>query len=105
MVEPTFEKRDECIAYKLGGWIAPIQLGYRAILTANGPETPAAIENGALLDILLTDMIMPGGAASTDGSWRKRFDCCARARVLFTSGFTRRDHPSWPARSCLICNL
>lgn len=38
------------------------QLGYRAILTANGPEALVEIEKGLASDLLFTDVIMPGGA-------------------------------------------
>ncbi|WP_367279611.1 response regulator [Bradyrhizobium sp.] len=38
------------------------QLGYRAILTANGPEALVEIEKGLASDLLFTDVTMPGGA-------------------------------------------
>jgi signal transduction histidine kinase len=63
------------------------QLGYRATLAANGPEALAAIEKGLVFDLLLTDVIMPGGM-----NGRQLADAVRplrpSARVLFTSGYT-----------------
>jgi signal transduction histidine kinase len=64
-----------------------IQLGYRALLAANGPEALAEIEKGLVFDLLLTDMIMPGGM-----NGRQLADAVRLRRpsvhVLYTSGYT-----------------
>jgi signal transduction histidine kinase len=63
------------------------QLGYRAILTANGPEALAEIEKGTAFDLLFTDVVMPGGMNGrqlADIVRARRPDL----RVLFSSGYT-----------------
>jgi signal transduction histidine kinase/CheY-like chemotaxis protein len=62
-------------------------LGYRAILTANGPEALAEVEKGTAFDLLFTDMVMPGGMNGrqlADAVRARRPDM----RVLFSSGYT-----------------
>ncbi len=63
------------------------QLGYRTMVTANGPEALAAVDNGFVCDVLFTDVIMSGGM-----NGRQVADAViARlpsVRVLFTSGYT-----------------
>jgi signal transduction histidine kinase len=62
-------------------------LGYRAILTANGPEALAEIKKGIAFDLLFTDVIMPGGM-----NGRQLADVVRAlkpdVRVLFSSGYT-----------------
>ena len=62
-------------------------LGYRAILTANGPEALAEIGKGIAFDLLFTDVIMPGGI-----NGRQLADAVRarkpNVRVLFSSGYT-----------------
>jgi signal transduction histidine kinase len=64
-----------------------VQLGYRATLAANGPEALAEIEKGLVFDLLLTDMIMPGGMNGRQLADAVRLRRPA-VRVLFTSGYT-----------------
>ena len=63
------------------------QLGYRTMVTANGPEALAAIDKGFVCDVLFTDVIMSGGM-----NGRQVADAVLAklpsARVLFTSGYT-----------------
>ncbi|GIQ73929.1 ATP-binding protein [Bradyrhizobium sp. RD5-C2] len=63
------------------------QLGYRTMVTANGPEALAAVDKGFVCDVLFTDVIMSGGM-----NGRQVADAViARlpsVRVLFTSGYT-----------------
>lgn len=63
------------------------QLGYRTLVTANGPEALAAIDNGFVCDVLFTDVIMSGGM-----NGRQVADAVVAklpsVRVLFTSGYT-----------------
>ena len=62
-------------------------LGYRAILTANGPEALTEIRKGISFDLLFTDVIMPGGM-----NGRQLADVVRAlrpdVRVLFSSGYT-----------------
>ena len=63
------------------------QLGYRTMVTANGPEALAAVEKGFVCDVLFTDVIMSGGM-----NGRQVADAVTAklpsVRVLFTSGYT-----------------
>jgi len=63
------------------------QLGYRTMITANGPEALAAVDNGFVCDVLFTDVIMSGGM-----NGRQVADAILAklpsVRVLFTSGYT-----------------
>ena len=62
-------------------------LGYRTILTANGPEALVEIRKGIAFDLLFTDVIMPGGM-----NGRQLADVVRalhpKMRVLFSSGYT-----------------
>jgi signal transduction histidine kinase/ActR/RegA family two-component response regulator len=62
-------------------------LGYRVIAAANGAEALARIEQGDAVDLLFTDIVMPGGL-----SGRELADAVQQLRpglpVLFTSGYT-----------------
>ncbi|QPF87209.1 response regulator [Bradyrhizobium genosp. L] len=63
------------------------QLGYRTLVTANGPEAVAAVDKGFVCDVLFTDVIMSGGM-----NGRQVADAVIAklpsVRVLFTSGYT-----------------
>jgi signal transduction histidine kinase/CheY-like chemotaxis protein len=63
------------------------QLGYRTMVTANGPEALVAVEKGFVCDVLFTDVIMSGGM-----NGRQVADAVTAklpsVRVLFTSGYT-----------------
>ncbi|MGY3697297.1 signal transduction histidine kinase/ActR/RegA family two-component response regulator [Bradyrhizobium sp. USDA 3240] len=63
------------------------QLGYRTMVTANGPEALAAVDKGFVCDVLFTDVIMSGGM-----NGRQVADAVISrlpsVRVLFTSGYT-----------------
>jgi PAS domain S-box-containing protein len=61
-------------------------LGYRVVSATNGPEALSLLEGGAKIDLLFTDIVMPGGM--------KGWELAARARrlrpalkVLLTSGY------------------
>jgi CheY-like chemotaxis protein len=62
-------------------------LGYRPTPASNAREALAILKGGATFDLILTDIVMPGGM---DG---REFATVAEAmrpgiRILFTSGFT-----------------
>jgi PAS domain S-box-containing protein len=62
-------------------------LGYRTIPAADGTNALEIIEGGAPIDLLFTDVVMPGGMdgrALAEAARRQRPDL----KILFTSGFT-----------------
>jgi PAS domain S-box-containing protein len=64
------------------------QLGYRVIDAADGTAALAILERGTRIDLLFTDVVMPGPVSSTDLAAHARRLLPAVA-VLFTSGYTR----------------
>ena len=63
-----------------------VSLGYRAVEAADGPEALGLLADGSRVDLLLTDLTMPGGMSG--------LDLLARARelrpglpVVLTSGY------------------
>jgi PAS domain S-box-containing protein len=63
------------------------QLGYRTRLAGNGREALAALDDGSGIDLLLTDVILPGaltGKQVADAAQRQR----PGLKVLFMSGYT-----------------
>jgi PAS domain S-box-containing protein len=63
------------------------ELGYRVIEAANGAEALALLHSEADVDLLLTDVVMPGinGRELADAAVRRR----PALKVLFTTGYTR----------------
>ena len=62
-------------------------LGYETLEAANAAEALKIIENGAEVDLLFTDVIMPGamnGRQLVDEALRRR----PLLKILFTSGYT-----------------
>ncbi|HTV78066.1 MAG TPA: CHASE domain-containing protein [Steroidobacteraceae bacterium] len=62
-------------------------LGYRTLAAANGDQAIEMLRGGALVDLLFTDVVMPGsldGRALAQAARRMR----PGLKVLFTSGFT-----------------
>jgi PAS domain S-box-containing protein len=62
-------------------------LGYQVIEAANGPEALKILDGGAAIDLLFTDVVMPGGMTG------RQLAEAAKARrpglkTLFTSGYT-----------------
>ena len=67
--------------------VAQLQsLGYRTITAANGPDALALLNQDIAFDVLLTDVVMPGGM-----NGRELADAVTRLRpgvaVLYTSGY------------------
>jgi PAS domain S-box-containing protein len=62
-------------------------LGYRVLVASSGPEALPILNSDARIDLLFTDVVMPGGMTG-----RQLADAAREARpglrVLFTTGFT-----------------
>ena len=65
-------------------------LGYRVLEAANGPAALAVLETHPEVDVLFTDMVMPGGMTGADLATRVRA-LWPDVRVLFTSGYAEPD--------------
>jgi PAS domain S-box-containing protein len=62
-------------------------LGYKLLIASNGPAALAILERGDNIDLLFTDVVMPGGM----GGRQLAEEACAMRpslKVLFTSGYT-----------------
>jgi CheY-like chemotaxis protein len=63
-------------------------LGYRVLTASNASEAIAIIEAGTPIDLLFTDVVMPGPLSSPELASRARA-AVPGLPVLFTSGYTR----------------
>jgi len=63
------------------------RLGYRVLLAADGPSALATFDLGDRVDLLFTDMVMPGGMNGADLAARARATRPG-LKVLLTSGYT-----------------
>mgnify|MGYP001254022253 CR=1 FL=1 len=63
-----------------------LDLGYRVLEAASGDEALSAIAGGARVDLLFTDVVMPGGMLGTELARRVR-SLVPELPVLFASGF------------------
>jgi nitrogen-specific signal transduction histidine kinase len=61
-------------------------LGYRTILAASGPEAVSRLSADGEIDLLFTDIVMPGGMNGWDLSQRA-IELRPGIKVLFTSGY------------------
>ncbi len=64
-------------------------LGYRTTTAANGKEALEILKQGPAIDLLFSDIIMPGGMDGYQLAINALKDR-SNLRVLLTSGFTRR---------------
>ncbi len=65
-------------------------LGYSVIEAADGPQARKLLEGGAKIDLLFTDVVMPGGMTGrqvADAAKRQR----PNLKILFTSGYTENS--------------
>jgi PAS domain S-box-containing protein len=84
--ETVFLVEDDELVRKQGAQILE-QLGYRVTQAGNGDEAIAlAMEHGARIDLLMTDVVMPGMHGRELANRMTRIH--PEARVLFTSGYT-----------------
>ncbi len=75
------------------------QLGYKVVLAANGDAAMDVLQSGAEVDLIFTDVVMPGTIKSADlAAWAKLQQ--PAIPVVFTSGHTRdiisRNHQLTP---------
>ena len=62
--------------------------GYHVLVAANGIEaTEKLIESGAKVDLLITDLVMPGGMNGSELA-RKLLKLCADLKIIYITGFT-----------------
>jgi len=62
-------------------------LGYQVVTASDGPRALSIIEQGYVVDLLLTDVVMPGGLSGkllAEASLHRRPDL----KVMFMSGYT-----------------
>ncbi|MDQ2927797.1 MAG: PAS domain-containing protein, partial [Pseudomonadota bacterium] len=63
------------------------ELGYRLLMADDAMAALRIVESGAPVDLLFTDVVMPGALKSPELA-RKVRECCPGIAVLFTSGYT-----------------
>lgn len=63
-------------------------LGYRVLKAANADSALATVESGVPIDLLFTDVVMPGNLRSTDLA-RRAIAAHPHLGVLFSSGYTQ----------------
>jgi CheY-like chemotaxis protein len=63
-------------------------LGYTVLHAPEAQSALAIIESGVMLDLLFTDVVMPGPLRSPDLASKAR-ECIPNLAVLFTSGYTQ----------------
>jgi PAS domain S-box-containing protein len=64
------------------------ELGYKVLVSTNGEEGLAIVKSGVKIDLLFTDVVMPGSVPSPELARQAREHLPGIA-VLFTSGYTR----------------
>ncbi|HWT96133.1 MAG TPA: response regulator, partial [Terriglobales bacterium] len=65
-----------------------VELGYRVITATDGPSALAILLADSQIDLLFTDVVMPGGMSGTDLAREARHHR-PELRVLYSSGFPR----------------
>lgn len=81
VVEDDAEVRDTAVSTLAG-------LGYDVLDAVDGANALALLEGGARIDLLFTDVVMPGPVSSTELAAHAR-RLLPDVAVLFTSGYTR----------------
>ena len=72
------------------------QLGYRLIEAADGPGALAVLESKQAVDLLFTDIVMPGGMGGVELA-RKALDLRPGIKLLFATGYAEETAPGGPA--------
>src|SRR5690606_19331665 len=65
-------------------------MGYQVISASNGIEAMEIIQSDTKIDLLFTDVVMPGGMSGRDLS-DKALRIRPQLKVLFTSGYTENS--------------
>ena len=79
------EDHEDLRAYSTG---AVKEMGYRVLEAADAKEALAILDSNATIDLLFTDVVLPGGMNGrqlADAAWKTR----PTLKVLFTTGYTR----------------
>ncbi len=66
------------------------ELGYRVLTAANGPEALDMLRDGKEIDLLFSDVVMPGGINGYELIGRAR-GMRRGLKALVTSGYTNRQ--------------
>jgi CheY-like chemotaxis protein len=78
------------------------EAGYRSLPVSNGDEALAALETGAEVDVLFTDIVMPGSRNGVELALEVRRRC-PKIPVLFATGYSDRQVLArWPGRIDLL---
>ncbi len=72
------------------------QLGYRLIEAADGPAALAVLESKQVVDLLFTDIVMPGGISGVELA-RKALDLRPGIKLLFATGYAEEAAPGGSA--------
>ncbi len=72
------------------------ELGYRVIVTSQRARGARVLRRPEQIDLLFTDVVMPGGLFGPAARPSKRRGCGPGLKVLFTSGYS--EHPVATAR-------
>jgi len=75
------------------------QLGYKVLKASNGDSALEVIESGAQIDLLFTDVVMPGQIRSAELARRASLCTPPGSRAVHVRLYARRDLPPGQARS------
>jgi len=70
-------------------------LGYRVLIASNGAEALALIDSDTEIDLLFSDVVMPGGISGFDLA-RQALGKRSHLRAVFTSGYAQTDGQAIP---------
>ncbi|MFZ0694682.1 MAG: ATP-binding protein, partial [Alphaproteobacteria bacterium] len=72
------------------------QLGYRLIEAGNGPAALAVLESKQAVDLLFTDIVMPGGMSGVELA-RRALELRPGIKLLFATGYAEETASGGPA--------
>ena len=64
------------------------RVGYNVLIVANGPDALEALSDGQVPDLLLTDVVLPGGLSGPELA-RRLLEEHPKMPVLYMSGYTQ----------------